>query len=46
MSEIPDLHLKFMRGKHHVTQTYQVKTIGRDYRINFSQAYKVLYKEG
>ena len=27
-------------------QTYNVKTANRDYRSNFSQAYKVLYKEG
>jgi hypothetical protein len=28
------------------TQTYGVKTVSRDYRSSFSQAYKVLYKEG
>lgn len=27
-------------------QTYNVPTVDRDYRANFSQAYKVLYKEG
>ena len=27
-------------------QTYGVKTVSREYRANFSQAYKVLYKEG
>jgi hypothetical protein len=28
------------------TQAYEVATVSRAYRHNFSQAYKVLYKEG
>ena len=35
-----------MRGNHSIIQAYLVKTVSRDYRSNFSQAYKVLYKEG
>jgi hypothetical protein len=27
-------------------QAYDVQTVSRDYRQHFSQAYKVLYKEG
>ena len=35
-----------MRSNSSIMQTYEVKTVSRDYRFNFSQAYKVLYKEG
>lgn len=35
-----------MQCKSLITQVYEAKTINRDYRTNFSQAYKVLYKEG
>ena len=46
MPEIPKLRWKPLRSNSLLIQTYEVKTVGRDYRFNFSQAYKVLYKEG
>ena len=46
MPEIPQSRRKPMHSTNGNIQTYQVKTVSRDYRSSFSQAYKVLYKEG
>lgn len=35
---------KYLNYVENLCQTYEVKTVSRDYRFNFSQAYKVLYK--
>ena len=46
MPEVSQSRRKPMHSTDGIIQTYQVKTVSRDYRSSFSQAYKVLYKEG
>lgn len=46
MPEIPNPHIKLMQSKNIIIKVYEALTVNRDYRANFSQAYKVLYKEG
>ncbi len=46
MPKIPELYRAALCSKYHSIQAYDVQTVSRDYRQHFSQAYKVLYKEG
>ena len=46
MPKIPKSSRKSLHSTNQSIQTYDVKTVSRDYRSSFSQAYKVLYKEG
>ncbi len=46
MPKVPQLYRTTICSKYSLIKAYDVQTVSRDYRQNFSQAYKVLYKEG
>lgn len=46
LPEISQPRLATVLGRCFPIQVYEVVTVSRSYRQNFSQAYKVLYKEG
>lgn len=46
LPEVPQPRRTPLRRTPRTTQIYDVQTVSRDYRQHFSQAYKVLYKEG
>lgn len=46
LPEVPRVPGEARRSTAPLTQVFKANTVSRDYRSGFSQAYKVLYKEG